>query len=98
LPWWLFGISDHCSGCSGAVFVAYAAIAYTHGFSLYVCRAFTIGVSVIAKLQMLKFSLFIGFVCEKKFQIQIPLEYLAIRQNVLTQQIICYSAKEFFDF
>jgi len=95
LPWWLFGISDHCSGCSGAVFVAYAAIAYTHGFSLYVCREFTIGVSVIANAKI--FPVY-WVRLRKKFQIQIPLEYLAIRQNVLTQKIICYSAKEFFDF
>ena len=31
LPWWLSGISHHVSGYSGAVFVAYAALAYTHG-------------------------------------------------------------------
>ena len=31
IPWWLAGISHHVSGHSGAVFVAYAAVAYTHG-------------------------------------------------------------------
>ena len=36
LPWWLSGVSHHISGYSGAVFVAYAAIAYTHGFTLYI--------------------------------------------------------------
>ncbi len=35
LPWWLAGISHHVSGHSGAVFVAYAAVAYTHGFTMY---------------------------------------------------------------
>ncbi|MFZ2792176.1 MAG: sodium:solute symporter, partial [Bacteroidales bacterium] len=30
LPWWLTGISHHVSGYSGAVFVAYAGVAYTH--------------------------------------------------------------------
>ncbi len=37
LPWWLSGISHHVSGYSGAVFVAYAGLAYTHGISIYVC-------------------------------------------------------------
>src|SRR5690625_6855250 len=35
LPWWLSGISHHVSGHSGVVFVAYAAIAYSYGFSIY---------------------------------------------------------------
>src|SRR5690606_22366112 len=46
LPWWLSGISHHVSGYSGAVFVAYAALAYIHGFSLYVWWAFTIGIAI----------------------------------------------------
>ena len=36
MPWWLAGISHHMSGYSAAVFVAYAAVAYTVGFALYV--------------------------------------------------------------
>src|SRR5260370_17278484 len=36
MPWWLSGISHHMSGYSSAVFVAYAAIAYTAGFSIYI--------------------------------------------------------------
>ena len=35
MPWWLSGISHHMSGYSSAVFVGYAAIAYTNGFVLY---------------------------------------------------------------
>ena len=35
LPWWLSGVSHHVSGYSGAVFVAYAGIAYTHGLTSY---------------------------------------------------------------
>ena len=35
IPWWLGGISHHVSGHSGVVFVAYAAVAYQHGFTLY---------------------------------------------------------------
>ena len=36
MPWWLSGISHHMSGYSPAVFVAYAAIAYTAGFGIYI--------------------------------------------------------------
>lgn len=47
LPWWLSGISHHVSGYSGAVFVTYAGIAYTHGFTLYVWWAFTVGLATL---------------------------------------------------
>lgn len=87
LPWWLSGISHHVSGYSGAVFVAYAALAYTHGFSLYIWWAFTIGVAVIATAKI--FPVY-WVRLRKRFQIQSPLEYLAIRYNVLTQQIIAW--------
>lgn len=87
LPWWLSGISHHVSGYSGAVFVAYAALAYTHGFSLYIWWAFTIGVAVIATAKI--FPVY-WVRLRIKFQIQSPLEYLAIRYNVLTQQIIAW--------
>ena len=43
MPWWLSGISHHMSGYSGAVFVAYAGVAYTYGFTLYVWWALSIG-------------------------------------------------------
>jgi len=87
LPWWLSGISHHVSGYSGAVFVAYAALAYTHGFSLYVWWAFTIGIAIIAAAKIFP----VHWVrLRKKFMIQSPLEYLAIRYNVLTQQIIAW--------
>src|SRR5690606_30950563 len=48
LPWLLSGISHHVSGYSGAVFVAYAGNAYTHGYSLYVWGALTIGLTIVA--------------------------------------------------
>src|SRR5680860_1833968 len=52
LPWWLSGISHHVSGYSGAVFVAYAALAYTYGLSVYVWWAFTIGVTIITSAKI----------------------------------------------
>lgn len=87
LPWWLSGISHHVSGYSGAVFVAYAALAYSYGFSLYVWWAFTIGMTVIATARI--FPVY-WVRLRKKFKIQSPLEYLAIRYNVFTQQIIAW--------
>ena len=88
LPWWLSGISHHVSGYSGAVFVAYAGLAYTHGFSLYIWWAFTIGTVIIASSKV--FPVF-WVRLRKKFQIQSPLEFLATRYNILTQQIMAWA-------
>ncbi len=88
LPWWLSGISHHVSGYSGAVFVAYAALAYTHGFSLYVWWAFTIGITIIISAKI--FPVF-WVRLRKRYRIQSPLEYLANRYNILTQQIMAWS-------
>lgn len=88
IPWWIAGISHHVSGYSGAVFVAYAALAYTHGFSLYVWWAFTIGIAVIATAKI--FPVY-WVRLRKKFQIQSPLEFLSTRYNVLTQQVMAWS-------
>lgn len=88
LPWWLSGISHHVSGYSGAVFVAYAAIAYTHGFTIYVWWAFTIAIAMIGT---------IFFIAPRwarlraKMGIQSPTEYLATRYNVPTQQVMAWS-------
>lgn len=89
LPWWLSGISHHVSGYSGAVFVAYAGLAYTHGFSLYIWWAFTIGVTVIASAKV--FPVY-WVRLRKKFHIQSPLEFLERRYNLLTQQIMAWSS------
>jgi Na+/proline symporter len=88
IPWWIAGISHHVSGYSGAVFVAYAALAYTHGFSLYIWWALTIGATIIASAKV--FPVF-WVRLRKKFHIQSPLEFLSRRYNVLTQQIMAWS-------
>jgi len=88
LPWWLSGISHHISGYSGAVFVAYAAIAYTHGFTIYVWWAFMISVSI-----------FVGafFIAPRwsrlrsETRIESPTEYLKERYNLPTQQLMAWS-------
>ncbi len=80
LPWWLAGISHHVSGHSGAVFVAYAAVAYTHGFTMYMWWPFPVGIVIIASAKI--FPVY-WVRLRKNFQIQSPLEYLNIRYNLL---------------
>jgi solute:Na+ symporter, SSS family len=88
IPWWLSGISHHVSGYSGAVFVAYAGLAYTHGFSLYIWWAFTIGVTIVLSAKVFP-VLWVRL--RQRYHIQSPLEYLAKRYNLFTQQIIAWS-------
>ncbi|PKA97490.1 Na+/proline symporter [Flavobacteriaceae bacterium MAR_2009_75] len=88
LPWWLSGISHHVSGYSGAVFVAYAGIAYTHGFSLYVWWGFTVALATLMAAFFIaprwsRLRIFSG--------IQSPTEYLLKRYNLQTQQLIAWA-------
>lgn len=88
LPWWLSGISHHVSGYSGVVFVAYAAIAYTHGLTIYVWWA--VGISIA----MVFTTLFIAprwSRLRSKTGVQSPTEYLATRYNLPTQQVMAWS-------
>lgn len=88
LPWWLAGVSHHVSGYSGAVFVAYAGIAYTHGFTIYVWWACGVGLTTFLS------ALFIAPRWAKlraRIGIQSPTEYLLVRYNIETQQIIAWS-------
>ena len=88
MPWWLSGISHHVSGYSGAVFVAYAGLAYTHGFSIYVWWAFTIGIALIigSRIIIPRWSRL-----RKQRDIQSPLEYLLTRYNLPAQQLMAWS-------
>ena len=87
LPWWLAGISHHVSGYSGVVFVGYAAIAYTHGITIYFWWALPIALGV-----------FIGSyvfaprwtALRTTYGVQSPTEYLQIRYNRPTQQLIAW--------
>ena len=88
LPWWLSGISHHVSGYSGAVFVAYAGIAYTHGFTLYIWWACSVSLATLLAAfyiapRWARLRLFSG--------IQSPTEYLIVRYNIQTQQIIAWA-------
>lgn len=88
MPWWLSGISHHMSGYSAAVFVGYAAIAYDEGFVLYVWWALGITIAVT-------FGAFIFAPrwprLRQRLNIVSPLEYLKIRYNLPTQQLLAWS-------
>lgn len=88
IPWWLVGISHHMSGYSAAVFVGYAALAYTVGFAVYVWWAISIAIACL-----------LGAVwfaprwprLRKRLGIISPLEYLAVRYSVPVEQLLAWS-------
>ena len=88
LPWWLAGISHHVSGHSGAVFVAYAAVAYTYGFTMYTWWALPVGIVIIAASGI--FPVY-WYRLRRHMKIQSPLEYLKVRYNLTTQQIVAWN-------
>ena len=88
IPWWLSGISHHMSGYSAVMFVAFAAVAYDHGLTIYVWWALTIGlgIGVGAFLFAPRWNRL-----RAKHGVASPLEYLARRYNLPTQQVLAYS-------
>ena len=88
MPWWLSGISHHMSGYSSAVFVGYAALAYTQGISTYFWWALSIALSLLAGV-----TIFPGKWARMRQRLHVisPLEYLKIRYNLPTQQLIGWS-------
>lgn len=87
MPWWLAGISHHMSGYSAAIFVAHAGVAYAYGFTIYVWVSVPVAIGVFAgafiiapKWARLRVRLNIGT----------PTEYLALRFNVTTQQLLAW--------
>lgn len=96
IPWWLTGISHHMSGYSAAVFVGYAALAYTTGFAVYVWWALsiTIACSLGAWLFAPRWPRL-----RQRLGIISPLEYLTTRFGVATEQVLAWSgaALKIFD-
>lgn len=87
VPWWLSGVSHHVSGHSGVVFVAYAAIAYTLGFTIYVWWALVITVATVigAKFIAPRWPRL-----RQKLGVQSPTEYLKMRYGLPAQQLIAW--------
>ncbi|MET7550783.1 sodium:solute symporter family protein [Streptomyces sp. NPDC005479] len=88
MPWWLSGISHHMSGYSAAVFVAYAAVAYSYGVTVYFWAfvPLALGTGVGAFLFAPRWNRL-----RSRFNVISPLEYLAKRYNVPTQQALAWS-------
>ena len=88
MPWWLSGVSHHMSGYSAAVFVAYAAVAYNFGITIYFWWAFPISIAVF-----IGSSLFAPRWARLRLRMNIesPMEYLSTRYNVPTQQLLAWS-------
>lgn len=88
VPWWLAGISHHVSGYSGAVFVGYAVICYNFGFTMYVWWAIPITIACIVGAFLIapKWSRL-----RERLNIQSPTEYLSLRYNIPTQQVMAWS-------
>jgi len=88
MPWWLSGISHHMSGYSSAVFVGYAALAYTSGITVYFWWAGSIALSLLVGVQI-----FPGKWVRMRQQLHVisPLEYLKVRYNLPTQQLLGWS-------
>lgn len=88
MPWWLSGISHHMSGYSAAVFVAYAAIAYSYGITVYVWAflPLALGTAVGAWLFAPRWNRL-----RQRYAVASPLESLAKRYNVPTQQALAWS-------
>ncbi|MFR9723794.1 sodium:solute symporter family protein [Streptomyces sp. MS19] len=88
IPWWLSGISHHMSGYSAVMFVAFAAVAYNDGVTVYFWWPLTIGlgVGVGAFLFAARWNRL-----RAKHGVASPLEYLTRRYNLPTQQVLAYS-------
>lgn len=87
MPWWLSGVSHHVSGHSGVVFVAYAAIAYNLGFTMYVWWALVIALATLIGARIFA----PGWPrLRQKLGIQSPTEYLKMRYGLPAQQTIAW--------
>lgn len=78
------------------MFVGYAAIAYTNGFTIYVWWAFSIGVALLFGSRVFAPR---WAAMRMSNQVISPLEYLAVRYNCPTQQLLAWSgsALKIFD-
>jgi SSS family solute:Na+ symporter len=88
MPWWLSGISHHMSGYSSAVFVGYAALAYTSGISVYFWWACSISLSLLIGLPIFPAK---WARMRQHLHVISPLEYLKIRYDLPTQQLLGWS-------
>ena len=88
MPWWLSGISHHMSGYSAAVFVGFAAIAYSSGINIYIWWAGSISLALLIGSNIFppRWSRL-----RQRLGVISPLEYLLIRYDLPTQQLLAWS-------
>lgn len=88
MPWWLSGVSHHMSGYSAAVFVAYGAVAYNMGITIWFWWALPTSLAVL-----IGSSLFAPRWARLRryMQIESPTEYLLTRYNLPTQMVLACS-------
>jgi len=88
MPWWLSGISHHMSGYSSAVFVGYAALAYTSGITVYFWWACSIFLALLtgSRIFPAKWTRL-----REYLHVISPLEYIKIRYDLPTQQLLGWS-------
>jgi SSS family solute:Na+ symporter len=88
MPWWLSGISHHMSGYSSAVFVGYAALAYTSGVTVYFWWACSISLALLCGSRIFPAKWARMRQC---LHVISPLEYLKLRYDLPTQQLLGWS-------
>ncbi|MEW9528633.1 sodium:solute symporter family protein [Microbispora sp. NPDC049125] len=88
MPWWLAGISHHMSGYSAVMFTGYAGLAYLWGATSYFTWAFPIAIGIA--IGSVLFAPRLNRI-RAKLKVSSPLEFLAKRYNVPTQQAIAWS-------
>ncbi len=88
MPWWVAGVSHHMSGYSSAVFTGYAAIAYSSGFNIYIWWACSISIAMFVGARLfapkwVRLRQYLNMIS--------PLEYLVVRYDLPTQQLLAWS-------
>ena len=88
MPWWLSGISHHMSGYSAAVFVAYGAVAYNMGVTIWFWWALPISLALLIGSYLFAPR---WARLRRYMQIESPMEYLLTRYNLTTQMVLACS-------
>ncbi len=87
LPWQVGGISHHVGGYSAVVFTGYMLFCYRDGFSMYIWWALGFAFACLSGAWLIAPR---WCRLRQQLEVQSPTEYLAIRYNVPTQQVIVW--------
>ena len=84
LPWWVGAISHHVSGYSAVVFVGFAGIAYSAGFSIWTLFA-------LPTFLAMMIGAFVWAPRWARLRVSTAVEYLELRFNNRVRQVIAWS-------